>query len=243
MKNILILGANSAIAQATARLWAKKDNSIYLLGRNLKNLKSLAEELNSFNANCSFSQLDVLDLEKGKLEIDKAKKSLGEIDVFFISYGLLDAKDYSYDLNSKLNEFYLNANTFIYYSSLIAEILKKQKGGTIVAMGSVAGDRGKASNYVYGSAKAAVEVFFQGLRQELYIYGVRVVLIKPGPTVSPMTEHMKKSFLWSTPKKVANDINKSIHTKKEIVYTPRYWFFVLFFLKLIPEKFYKRFDI
>ena len=58
-----------------------------------------------------------------------------------------------------------------------------------------------------------------------------------------MTEHMKKSFLWSTPKKVANDINKAVHKKKEIVYTPRYWFFVLFFLKLIREKFYKRFDI
>ena len=243
MKNILILGANSVIAQATASLWAKEKNNIYLLGRNLKNLISLTEKLNSFEANCSFSQLDVLDLEKGKLEIDKAKKSLGEIDIFFISYGLLDVNNDSSKLNSKLNEFYLNANTFIYYSSLIAEILKKQKRGKIIAMGSVAGDRGKASNYVYGSAKAAVEVFFQGLRQELHGSGLEVLLIKPGPIVSPMTNHMQESFLWSTPEKVALNIIKAIQKRKEVVYTPRYWFFITFCLKLIPEKFYKRFNI
>jgi len=243
LKNILILGANSAIAQATANLWAEEENNIYLLGRDLSNLRSLAEKLNSLDAKCSFSQLDVLDLDKGRLEIDKAQKNLGNIDIFFISYGLLDAKGNSSDLNSKLDEFYLNANTFIYYSSLVAEILKKQKKGIIVAMGSVAGDRGKTSNYVYGSAKAAVEVYFQGLRQELHGSGSEVLLIKPGPIVSPMTDHMQPNLFWSTPDKVALSIIRAIQKRKEVFYTPRYWFFIMFLLKIIPEKLYKRFNI
>ena len=90
----------------------------------------------------------------------------------------------------------------------------------------------------YGSAKAALEVYLQGLRQELHGNGSKGLLIKPGPIVSPMTEHMQKSFLWSTPEKVAFDINRAIKKRKEVFYTPRYWFFIMFFLKLIPEKFY-----
>ncbi len=115
-----------------------------------------------------------------------------------------------------------------------------QRYGTIAVIGSVAGDLGKASNYVYGSAKAAVQVFTEGLRQRLHRSNVNVLLIKPGLVDTPMTEKFQKNRLWASSGQVAADIVRAVNKQKDVVYTPGYWRFIIGGLRLIPTRLFKR---
>ena len=118
------------------------------------------------------------------------------------------------------------------------------KSGTMVLIGSVAGDRGRQSNYIYGTAKGCVSIFAQGLRNRLYKYGVNVITVKPGLTDTPMTDGMNKDgILWSSPDKVAQDIVRAIRKNKSIVYSPSYWRFIMFVIRNIPEIIFKKLSL
>lgn len=105
---------------------------------------------------------------------------------------------------------------------------------------SVAGDRGRASNYLYGSAKAAVTTYLSGLGQRLHASGVNVLAIKPGFVDTPMTAAFKKGALWATPEQVANGILKAIGKRKSVAYLPGFWWAVMMIIKNIPEFIFRR---
>ena len=120
---------------------------------------------------------------------------------------------------------------------------KNKKKGTIAVISSVAGDRGRKSNYVYGSIKSMISTFASGLRQRLQISNVNVLLIKPGPVDTPMTQEFEKGIFWSRPLDVANDIIKAIDNNKTEIYTPGYWRVIMFVLKNLPEYVLKKINL
>jgi short-subunit dehydrogenase len=139
-----------------------------------------------------------------------------------------------------LAEVKTNALSTISILTLIANLFERKKAGTIAIISSVAGDRGRASNYVYGSAKAMIAVFASGLRQRLYKANVAVVTIKPGLIDTPMTAEFKKGLLWTKHEVAAEKIVKAIDTKKNEVYIPQFWWLVMKIIKLVPENIYKK---
>jgi len=134
-----------------------------------------------------------------------------------------------------LGEITTNGTSVISLMTLAGEQLAQQGQGAIAVISSVAGDRGRQSNYVYGSAKALVSAFASGLRQRLAKKGVHVITIKPGFVDTPMTAHLKKGALWAKPDQVARDISRAIDKGQSIVYTPGFWRFIMLIIKHIPE--------
>jgi short-subunit dehydrogenase len=124
--------------------------------------------------------------------------------------------------------------------TLLANQFEDQGHGVIAVISSVAGDRGRQSNYVYGAAKAAVTAFTSGLRQRLYPKGVRVVTIKPGFVSTPMTAAFKKGALWATPDKVAADIVRAMAGGTAVIYTPWFWRPIMWIIRCVPETIFRR---
>jgi decaprenylphospho-beta-D-erythro-pentofuranosid-2-ulose 2-reductase len=121
--------------------------------------------------------------------------------------------------------------------------MKQNETGTIAVISSVAGDRGRKSNYVYGSAKGGLTIFLQGLRNALSGSGVHVLTIKPGFVDTPMTNDFTKGLLWAKPEKVAKDIKRAIDKKKNIIYTPWFWRWIMLIIRLIPESVFKKMNL
>jgi short-subunit dehydrogenase len=124
--------------------------------------------------------------------------------------------------------------------TLAANRLEAQQHGTLAVISSVAGDRGRQSNYLYGAAKAAVSTFSSGLRQRLAKSGIDVVTIKPGFVDTPMTQNLKKGALWATPDNVARGIVSAIDRRRSVVYLPWFWSVIMLAIKHIPEPIFKR---
>lgn len=241
-KNIVIIGATSDIAEATARIWAKEGGNLFLIARNEERLGSLCRDLQVVGAGEVHRELlDVMDFNRYDEILNRIKESFNSIDIVLIAHGSLsDQEECEDDLQKAAEEFTLNATTTISLSLGIAGLLKRQQRGTLAVISSVAGDRGRQSNYVYGAAKGGVSTFLQGLRNRLYHEGVQVVTIKPGPVKTKMTTGMETNFLWSEPSKVASQIVSAITDKKDIVYVPGYWRWIMMGVKAVPERLFKR---
>jgi short-subunit dehydrogenase len=125
----------------------------------------------------------------------------------------------------------------------LGELFERQKHGVIVGFSSVAGDLGRRSNYAYGAAKAGLSVFLAGLRARLRRHGIHVITVKPGRVNTPMTASFSKGKFWSTPIDVANDVARAIRSRKAIVYSPSYWRFIVFFLRILPRRALDKMDI
>lgn len=241
-KNILIIGATSAIAEAAARRFSAQGSSLYLLARNQERLESLANDLRVRGAsNVGFSAFDANDYDQHKALIDAAVAALGGLDVVLVAHGSLsDQAVCEQDVGVLLKEFSTNCLSVLSLLTLLANTLEMQGHGTVAVISSVAGDRGRQSNYVYGTAKGALTIFLQGLRNRLAAKGVHVVTIKPGFVDTPMTAAFPKGALWAKPEKVAADIDHAIASKRDVVYSPWFWFFIMMIIRHIPEKIFKR---
>ena len=121
----------------------------------------------------------------------------------------------------------------------LANYFEEKRQGTIGVITSVAGDRGRGSNYVYGSAKACVTAFLSGLRQRLHPCGICVLTIKPGYVDSPVAAHLKKGLLWVQPETVARGIVRALDKKKDVVYLPRFWWMIMKLITLTPERWFR----
>jgi len=245
MRRILIVGATSAIAQATARILAKNGDRLFLTGRDPAKLQSLLADLTIRGASQveTFS-CDVNDYESHPAVIREATSTLGGLDTVLIAHGTLpDQKHCEESVELTLQEISTNALSVISFLTLLANQFEKQGHGTIAVLSSVAGDRGRKSNYVYGTAKAAVTTFLQGLRNRLSQSGVHVMTIKPGFVDTPMTAGFKKGLLWATPDSVARSIIKGMDRKQDILYTPFFWRGIMFVIRCIPERFFKKLNL
>jgi short-subunit dehydrogenase len=245
MRKTLIIGATSAIAQATAKLFAEAGDALYLVARNSDKLAVMADDLKARGANAVHSSnLDVLEFEQHKPTIDAAIEALQGLDLVLIAHGTLpDQKqcEQSYELTRK--EFEINALSSISLLTHLANHFEAQRQGTIAVISSVAGDRGRQSNYIYGSAKGAVTLFLQGLRNRLYKSDVNVLTIKPGFVDTPMTAAFEKGILWEKPENIAAKIVQAINKQQDVAYLPWFWRYIMLIIKTIPEMIFKRLNL
>lgn len=242
MKKILIIGATSAIAESTARLWANEGHRLYLLARNEERLSALCSDLRIRGAESAhYGLLNVNNFTHHQAAIDAAISALQGLDVVLIAHGTLgNQKACEQNVQLTLQELNTNAISVISLLTLLANHFEQQKHGTIAVISSVAGDRGRQSNYVYGTAKGAVSIFLQGLRNRLHDKGVQVLTIKPGFVDTPMTAQFRKGMLWASPETIAKCITKSISNGANVVYAPGFWSAIMMLITSLPEPFFKR---
>ncbi len=240
--NILIVGANSAIARATARLFAARKNSLYLIARDAARLQELGADLQVRGADIRGSQtLDLTYPGAVKGALDAAMAALTHIDVALICHGTLpDQQACETDYATAADAINVNGLSVIALLTELAPVMIDQGSGTIAVVTSVAGDRGRQPNFVYGAAKALVSTYLQGLRGKLLPSGVHVIDIKPGLVDSPMTAHLPKGALWSMPEQVAIRIVQAIEKRQHTVYAPGYWRLIMLIVRSIPEALFKR---
>ena len=245
MQKVLIIGATSAIAEATARLFSQRGDRLHLLARNQERLESLAQDLVIRGAeSVAFDSLDINHIERYQTILDTAIEKMDGIDIVLIAYGTLpDQKACEHSIELTLRELNTNAISVIALLTHLANRFEEQGNGTIAVISSVAGDRGRQSNYVYGAAKGTITLFMQGLRNRLHKSGVHILTIKPGFVDTPMTANFRKGLLWSKPDSVARGIVNSINKKKDVVYLPSFWRLIMLVIKIIPESLFKKTNI
>mgnify|MGYP003683869389 CR=1 FL=1 len=242
MKKVLIIGVTSAIAEHCARIWATRGYELYLVGRNEESVQAIDADLKVRGAAQVDSHcIDLNEMDYHAALLNSAESTMNGIDTVLIAHGTLsNQKLCEQSIEEMLAEIRTNALSTISLLTLIANRFEAKQAGTIAILSSVAGDRGRATNYVYGSAKAMITAFTSGLRQRLHKSSVAVVTIKPGFVDTPMTAEFKKGLLWTKPSSVARTITKAIDKRKDEVYAPAYWWGIMLLINSIPTKLFKR---
>jgi short-subunit dehydrogenase len=245
MQKILIVGAASAIAEATARLWAARGDALFLVGRNAERLETIAADLRVRGAAAvGCFTMDATDTATHAAMLEAATAALGGLDVALIAHGTLpDQKACEASVELTLQEIDNNGLSIVALATLLASRFETQGHGTLAAISSVAGDRGRQSNYVYGAAKGMVSLFLQGLRNRLAKKGVQVLTIKPGFVDTPMTASFKKGALWAQPDDIARGILRAIEQRRDEVYLPGFWRLIMAIIRHIPERIFKRLSL
>ena len=245
MPKVLIIGATSAIAQEVAKIYAAAGSQLILVARNSQKLQQVAQDLRVRGAdNVEILSLDLTDNERYEEIIVTTDKLLGGIDIALIAHGTLpDQKACEASINDTLQELQINLLSTVSLLTLLANYFEKQGSGCIAVISSVAGERGRQSNYVYGAAKGGLSIFLQGLRNRLCKAGVCVLTIKPGFVITPMTADFKKGFLWAQPRQVAEAIVTAIQKRKNVVYVPWFWRWIMLIIRNIPENIFKRMSL
>ncbi|NTU53044.1 MAG: SDR family oxidoreductase [Chlorobiaceae bacterium] len=246
MQNILIIGATSAIAEATARLYAADGANLYLMARNEDRLKIIAADLKIRGAaSVATAGFEANDLDSHQNLIERAHKSLGSFDIVLIAHGTLGIQKVAEsDIEETIRELQTNAMSTIALMTRLANMMEKQRQGTLAIISSVAGDRGRPSNYVYGTAKAAVTTFCEGLRARLCKSNVHLLTIKPGMVDSPMTAGMElPGILLAKPEQVAKAIVTAIKKKTDVLYTPWFWRFIMLGIIHMPTSVFKKLSL
>lgn len=248
MQRILVFGATSAIAQAAARIWVGRGAQVHLVGRHPARLQAVVDDLRvragaAADARISSACADLDNLDTHAALIDQAWTALGgSVDIVLIAQGTLpDQSACEADAALTLREIGTNGLSVISLCTLLAPRLQARRAGGLAVISSVAGDRGRQSNYVYGAAKGMVSLFLQGLRNRLQPHGVAVTTIKPGFVDTPMTAAFdKKGPLWATPEQVGAGIVRACDARRDVVYLPGFWRWIMTIITSIPEAVFKR---
>lgn len=244
-RRILVLGATSGIAEACVRLWAERGDNLYLVARHADKLAAVAADARTRGAAYVDSAVaDLNDTGAHPELLARAINSLGGLDVAFVAVGVLGDQAAAERSFATANEI-LHTNYTVPLSLLtwLANYCAQRHGGTLAALSSVAGERGRKSNYVYGSAKAGLTAFLSGLRNRIDREGVRVITIKPGPVKTAMTEGMKGSEKFADVNAVAATIVKAIDRGQDVLYVPAMFRIAMAVIRAIPEGIFKKTDI
>jgi len=244
-KRVLILGATSAIAQETSREFAAAKARLFLVARDAEKLRAVAEDLKVRGASAvETCACDLTDTAAHPAILSEAAAAWDGLDVALIAYGTLpDQKICEGDPTALRLAMETNFLSVVSLLAQLANILEKQPGSVLAVVGSVAGDRGRRSNYAYASAKAAIETFAAGLRLRLAAAGVRVVVIKPGWVDTPMTSHLPKNALYASARSVGHGIYKAILSPRAVVYLPWFWRWIMLAIRMIPEPIFARLNL
>jgi len=240
--NMLVFGACSAITYEALKLFANDGVSFFLCDRNENELARLSEDLKVRGAKeVYYAEFDALDDNSTAEAIDASLSRFPDLDSLFISYGTLpDQKLCETDIDEMNRAFKVNFTSTAAILTRMSDHFIRRKHGTIAVISSVAGDRGRESNYVYGSVKSALTAFTSGLRQRLSKSGVQVLTVKPGMVDTPMTVNFKKGILFSKPEVVGKGIYDALLKGKDILYVPWFWWWVMLIIRNIPERIFKR---
>lgn len=218
---VLILGATSAIAQAAARIWAARSDDLVLVGRNADHLQMIAADLRVRGADSV--ELSVQDLNKGALPE-------GSFDVVLFAQGVGEGEP-----------------ALVIWTNLIGPVQllealepRLKPGAKVAVISSVAGDRGRAKNAVYGASKAGLDAYLSGFRQRVAKRGVHVVTVKPGFVDTPMTAGMRKGPLFASPAQVASGLVRALDRGRSVVYLPWWWRYLMLVVRAIPESVFKK---
>lgn len=245
MTNVLIIGATSAIAGACARRWALRGDRLFLVGRDSEKLAAQAADLQVRGAAAEVFVMDANNLAAHPAMLDAAVAWLGSIDIALVAHGTLpDQRACEADPLLAVQEFATNGGSVMALLTLLATRVELQRAGALAVITSVAGDRGRPSNYVYGSAKAAVSVFCEGLRARLFRAGVTVTDIRPGFVATPMTQGLAlPARLVATPDAVARRIVSGIDRGADVVYAPAFWWGIMWIIRHVPRAIFKRLSL
>jgi decaprenylphospho-beta-D-erythro-pentofuranosid-2-ulose 2-reductase len=246
-KKVVIVGATSAIAEHCARLWlAKQPANLTLVGRDTRRIDRVATDLKvrSPKSEIRVVQAEFLDPEAINATVRDIVKS-GRVDIVLIAHGSLSEQtECQNDLQSCRDALEINGVSPVLYAEAFAKEVEKANHGTIALIGSVAGDRGRKSNYVYGAAKGLVTSYAQGLQHRFAGSGVKVVLIKPGPTDTPMTAHLKgKGAKLAPVEGVAKQIVEGVEAGKPVIYAPGKWWLIMMVIRHLPASVFNKIDI
>ncbi|MCC7048909.1 MAG: SDR family NAD(P)-dependent oxidoreductase [Alphaproteobacteria bacterium] len=241
----VVLGATSAIARAFARIVAARGDGVILAGRDREDLAALAQDLRVRGAGWAEALgFDALDTAShGEFARECGRRATGKLCVF-LAFAAMPEQD-AIDKDPSLAVHTINA-TFTGAVSVLhclAPMLDDQHGGRVIALGSVAGDRGRRKNYVYGAAKAGLHTYLQGLRARLFAAGATVTTVKPGFVDTAMTFGRPGLFLVAAPEAVAAAALAAAEKGREEIYAPFFWAFIMLIIKSIPERIMKKLNI
>ncbi len=242
LKSVIVFGATSTVAKCLIRQLAEAGSVLYLVARNQELLKVVCDDAIARGAKaCSFNVMEFDQESNYEQVFDLASKDIGVLDTCIIAHGTLsDQQACETSEEVMLEELENNMLSYLKIMRFAGNLLMEHKRGMIIPIVSVAGDRGRQSNYLYGSAKAAVATYASGLRNRLHPYGVHVLTVKPGFIDTAMTAHLKKGLLWAQPEAVSSAILKAAQKRVNILYVPFFWYYIMLIIKLIPEQIFKR---
>lgn len=243
LKTVVVLGATSGIALEVQRQLARLGCELLLVARSPQRLAEVQSDLLARGAKQVLTcAADLAAIGNHAGIFDFVRRSLPGYDTVLLAYGTMqDQKDSEASVDVLLSELHANYVSAAALLTLFAADLEQRRTGCIAAITSVAGDRGRRSNYIYGSAKGALSLFLQGLRSRLHPAGVKVITIKPGPVQTPMTDHLPNATRFAEPKKVARDIVRALERRTpDVLYTPKIWRCVMTAVEHVPEALFKR---
>jgi short-subunit dehydrogenase len=239
-RRILIVGATSAIATEVARAYAERGARLFLTGRNPERLAAVADDIGVRGGSVEIAELDVLDIGSHAAVIEQAFAS-GGLDAVLVAHGTLpDQAACRQSPAETVRALEVNFTATVALLTLLANRFEAQHRGTIAVITSVAGDRGRQSNYVYGAAKGGLAVFLQGLRNRLHHAGVSVVTLKPGFVDTPMTAGLPHNRLYTTARRAGRSIHRAIEARRDVAYIPWFWRPVMALIRSLPESVFKR---
>jgi decaprenylphospho-beta-D-erythro-pentofuranosid-2-ulose 2-reductase len=244
-KRVAVIGATSAIAEAAVRIWSSRGARLVLVGRNADRLEAIcadakvrgAAQVEAVVADCAATE--------APLELNRIVGILGGLDVVLLAYGALgDQAQLESDPSATASLLQTNFTSVAAWCQKAAIVLEGQGSGALLVIGSVAGDRGRKSNYIYGSSKAGVGVLVEGIAHRLARSGARAVLIKPGFVDTPMTAAVaKKGVLWARPEAVARTIVAAADRGGPVIYAPGFWRAIMFVVRNLPSAIFHKTNI
>lgn len=238
---ILILGATSAIARATAAVFAKQGNALYLASRNTDELLRIATDLQlRYGVEVQYGAFNAEATETHESFFQSVVKAMPNLHGVVLAFGYLGDQMAARDF--KLGEKVIASN-FTGAASILshcANYFESLQSGFIIGISSVAGDRGRQSNYMYGAAKGALSLYLEGLRNRLFPSGVRVITIKPGFVDTAMTYGLPGLFLVASPQDIGARIVRALDKSSDVVYLPWFWRYIMLIIRHVPERIFKR---
>jgi short-subunit dehydrogenase len=230
------------MAEAAARCYARRGDTLYLAARDLTRLGAIADDLRVRGAAAvHVAEFRAEDRHGHEPLVDAVWRELGRVDVALVAHGVLPDQA-ACDANPQvaISTFETNAISVASIVGWLANRFEAQGSGTLGVVSSVAGDRGRKSNYVYGAAKGFVSVYADGLRHRLHGRNIRVTLIKPGFVDTPMTAHFPKGLLWISADEAGRLIVRALDRGAATVFVPWFWRYIMWVVRSLPERVFLR---
>ncbi|SDI79048.1 SDR family oxidoreductase [Alteribacillus bidgolensis] len=242
MRHVLIIGATSGIGKALAHQYAKEKYPLVLTARDRKEMERIASDIHiRHHVPVSVKTIDAESFDTHADFFASCVEEAGKLSGMFLVHGyMIDQETAQNDFTKAKKMIDVNFTSYVSLLETAARYFERERSGFIGVITSVAGDRGRKSNYIYGSSKGALSVYVQGLRNRLYASGVHVATIKPGFVDTKMTYGLNGLFLVAQPEDAAKRVHESIRKKHDVIYVPGFWWMIMFIIKSIPERVFKR---